>query len=110
MQGLPRRRLHRPPRCRRHAVALGCEPRVVAHEDAPPLAIRDVAERQPQALCIPTATRPMPFQVSSQRWSRRSSGARGSIWRKPRAARRLARRRSVVFKDSRWAGRMNPEE
>ena len=59
----------------------------------PPLAFGDVASeiREP---C--PSIRPSPVQVSSQRWSSRSSGARGGSWRKPRAARRVARRRSVI--------------
>jgi hypothetical protein len=92
----PPRPLHRLPRRRRHAVP-GRRPHRMRRELSPPVALGDVAQREPEPLALdaPT-TRPRPAQVSSQRWSSRSSGARGASWRKPRAARRSASRRLVM--------------
>jgi hypothetical protein len=88
---LPRRDLHRPPGRRRDAEAHR-GPHGMRGELGPPLALGDVAQREPKPCrSTPTTTRPIPDQVSSQPWSSCSPGARGGSWRKPRAAVRRSR-------------------
>jgi hypothetical protein len=55
-----------------------------------------LSENRSPCRSTPTTTGPRPVQVSSHLWSSRSSRARGARWRKPRAARSVARRRSVT--------------
>jgi hypothetical protein len=58
-------------------------------ERGPPVAITVGRELKiPPGASHPTAMRPMPFQVSSQRCRSRSSGSVAGNWRKASAARR----------------------
>jgi hypothetical protein len=76
------RPLHRLPRCLRHAEAGRREHRM-RHERCPPSrSAMWLSENRRPCRSTPPTIRRRPVQVSGQRCSSRSSGARGGSWRK----------------------------